>query len=422
MLRHLPSPILLVALALASGCSRPPPAEQAAGLAAEIATLRASLPADPTADEASAIAKPAKRAARAYTALLDLETENPADPAVAAARATAEPVASEIRRIQRLATERHDLADLMGGLKVRGYRAARSHAVPKLLELLAAAARHAAEADLESLPGLVREAAELAAALADVRPGEPSAGQPHPALTRADWLRAAERIDSFNRAEPPEFALGLALAHAVLGKSGFALVELERCDAAKFEPASHAALVPLARAFVFSRLGFTALAGREASKTSGDTESGRQLLAAIHATLAYCHAAEKDWRQMDRELGEAVRIWPDNPLVVFLAGERLLADGRREEALETFGRVTAGTEAAWLAPLIEERVRAVRDSTGEVPPLVLDNSFILKAALLSLRQEARGADTGRLFAKLCDAAQRLPALLGREDAAAAPSP
>ncbi len=421
MLRPLPFALLLLPLVLIFGCSRRPPAEEATGLAAEISTLRAALPSDPTADEAAAIAKPAKRAARAYTALQDLETENPADPAVAAARATAEPVASEIRRIHRLATERHDLSDLMGGLKVRAYRAARSHAVPKLLDVLAAAARHAAETDLESLPPLVREAAELAAALADVRPGEPSTTT-QPALTRADWLRAAERIDSFNRAEPPEFALGLALAHAVLGKSGFALVELERCDAAKFEPASHAALVPLARAFVFSRLGFTALAGREASKISGDTESGRQLLAAIHATLAYCHAAEKDWRQMDRELGEAVRIWPDNPLVVFLAGERLLADGRREEALETFGRVTAGTEAAWLAPLIEERVRAVRDSTGEVPTLVLDNSFILKAALLSLRQEARGADTGRLFAKLCDAAQRLPALLGREDAAAAPSP
>ena len=414
MRRHLRFALLLLPLALASGCSRHPPAEQATQLAAEITTLRAALPSDPTAEQASAIAKPAKRAARAYAALQELQTGNPADPAVAAARTAAEPVAIEIRRIHRLATERHELADLMGSLKVRGYRAARSVAVPKLLALLASAARQAAETDVEKLPKLVREAAELAAALADVRPSEPTATTAQPALTRADWVRAAERIESFNRAEPPEFTLGLGLGYAVLGKTGFALVELERAEGAKSEQPAHAELIPLARAFVFSRLGFTELAAREAARISGDTEAGRQLLAAIHATLAYCYASEKDWRQMDRELGKAVRIWPNNPLVVFLAGERLLADGRTEEALETFGRAAAGTEAAWLAPLLEKRVRAVRDSRGEVPPLVLDNEFIVRCALHALVVEAKRTDLGTKLIPLLATTRLLPALLDAE--------
>lgn len=410
----LPSLAFSLLLALFAGCSRQPPAAQAAAFAASITEIRQALPADPTADQADEITKPAKRAAKAYTQLLKLQEQNPQDAAVATARAQAEPRYAEVRHLHRLATERHDLAHLMGGLTIRGYRAARSVAVPKLLATLATAARQAADTDSSKLPALVRQAAEIAALLADIRP-DCSEFQPA-VFTRADWLLAAERIESFNRSEPPEFALGLGLAYAVLGKSGLALVEFERAAPERFADPDHAKFVQLARAVVFSHLGFTELAALEASKISDDTEQGRQLLAAAHAGLAYFYASEKDWKAVDRELARAVRIWPNNPLVVFVTGERLLADGRKEQALETFARAAAGTEGAWLTPLIEQRVRAVRDSNGELPPLVFDSAFTVRCTLHLLLHEAKQSESGRKLARFLEAAQLLPSALGATEA------
>ncbi|HLP09240.1 MAG TPA: hypothetical protein VK178_13830 [Opitutaceae bacterium] len=409
--------LLAASLAVVGGCRRAPPAERAAVLAAEISAVRTQCPADPSAEHAESLERPAKLAARAYTALSELAARNPQEPSIVAAREAAEADYVVVRHAQRLACERRDVAALLSGLKVRGYRAARTVAVPKLLDALASAARKAADADIEKLPRLVREAAELAAVLADVSPpaSESPAASPAP-LTRADWLIAAQRLESFSAAEPGEFPLGLGLAYTMLGKGGFALVEFERAEGARFDRPELATLVPLARALTFSRLGCTELAAREASRISGDDERGRQLLAVIHAALAYCHAAEKDWKQMDRELGEAVRIWPNNPLVVYLAGERLLADGRREQALETFAR-TAGPDAAWLAPLVEHRIRAVRDSQGAVPPLVLDHAFLAKAALLACAAEARQTPTGRKLAAFLATVDLLPHLLGAEESA-----
>ncbi|MBK8475552.1 MAG: hypothetical protein IPL39_04375 [Opitutaceae bacterium] len=405
--------LALLLLAPTAGCTRLPPAEHAAALATTLSEIRAQCPADPTAEQATDLAKPAKQAAKAYTALVKLQERHPQDIAVAAARTQAEPVYAEVRRIHRLATERHDLADLMGSLTVRGYRAARSVAVPKLLATFATAARQAATTDSAKLPTLVRQAAEIAALLADIRP---DSSKFQPALfTNADWLLAAERIESFNRNEPPEFALGLGLAYALLGKSGLALVEFERTAPERFADPAHAVFVPLARAVVFSRLGFIELAALEASKISEDTEQGRQLLAAAHAGLAYFYTSEKDWKQVDRELALAVRAWPNNPLVVFLTGERLLADGRTEQALETLTRATAGTEGAWLAPLIEQRVRTVRDSSGAPPPLAFDSAFTVKCTLRLLIHEAKQSGAGRKLAGILEAAQLLPSALEGSD-------
>jgi tetratricopeptide (TPR) repeat protein len=410
------APALLLAIAFVAGCNRQSPAEQASALAAEITEIRTQLPADPSAEQADEITQPAKRAAKAYAALTALAEKNPTEGSIAAARAFAESDFVVIRRIHRLATERHGLADLLGSLKVRGYRAARTVAVPKLADTLATAARRAAETDFDRLPDLVRETATLAALLTEVAPGSAVGRETAPTLTRDDWLRAAGRLDSFNRNEPAEFALGLGIIYGVIGRNGFALVELERAETARFDRAELAPLVPLARALVLSRLGFTELAAREASRLTGDTEQGRQLLAATHVTLAYCYGAKKDWKQMDRELGEAVRIWPNNPLVVYLSGERLLADGRKEQALETLARASTGTDAdaAWLAPLLEKRIREVRDSRGDIPPLILDNEFIVKAVLLSLVAEARQTELGRRLAAFVAAAHLMPSLTGAD--------
>ncbi len=411
------APIIAI-VALLPGCDRATPAEKADSLAADIAAIRAECPADPTAEQADEIAKPAKRAAKAYSTLRELAAEHPTEASIAEACARAEPDFVVIRTAARLAKERAEIADLLSGLKVRAYRSARTIAIPKLLDLLAASARKAAETDIENLPAPVRHAAQLAASLAGVKPApaaQPDPAAPFPKLTRADWQRAADLIDAANHNPPAEFSLGLALTYGVLGKSSLALVELEYAESGRFDAPEYAALVPLVRAVLFSRLGCTELAAREATRISGDHEQGRQMLAVIHTTLAIVAAQQKDWKAMDRELGEAVRIWPNNPLVVYLTGERLLADGRREQALEAFARIET-PEAAWLLPLLENRVRTVRDSEGEVPPLLLDNGFIIRTALASLLHESRHTPLGQKVARLAATVHLLPAILDEEPA------
>ncbi len=407
---HPALPRLSLALALllgsAGGCQRAAPGEQAAALGATIAGLQAESPDDPTAAQADALEQTARRTEKAYTALLELRKNHPQDPAVADACTQAEPRYHEMRRRWRLARERRDLAELLGGLKVRGYRAARNTLVPRLLDSLASAARQAAVGEPDTLPPLVRETARLAAGLVEATPVAAN----HP----AEWHRVAEEIERWREQEPPEFSLGLGLAFAALGKPGFALVELERVNPARLGRAEQAAFLPLARAIVLSRAGFTELATREASQLSGDTEQGRQLLAAIHALLAYGYAEERNWKQMDRELALAVRAWPNNPLVVFLTGERLLADGRREAALETFAQLATASDAAWLAPLLAQRIREVRDSTGEVPPLALDNGFLVRCLLHSLLVQLERSEPEHPLTRLLAAAQQLPSLLGAE--------
>ncbi len=403
---------LTLLLGAAAGCQRAAPGEQAAALDATLAGLQAEFPDDPTATQADGLEQPARRAEKAYAALLALRESHPQDPAVAEACAQAEPRYHELRRRWRLARERRALADLLGGLKVRGYRAARNSLVPRLLDSLASAAHQAAVCEPGTLPPLARETARLAARLVEATPamGDRTAAANLP----TDWRQVAGAIEHWREQEPPEFSLGLGLAFAVLGKTGFALVELERVDPARLDRPEHAALLPLARAIVLSRAGFPELATREATRLSGDTEQGRQLLAAIHALLAYGYAEERNWKQMDRELALAVRAWPNNPLVVFLTGERLLADGRREAALETFEQLAGASEAAWLAPLLARRIREVRDSTGEVPPLALDNGFMVRCVLQSLLAQVERSEPDRPLARLLAAAQQLPALLGAE--------
>ncbi|MBK8477431.1 MAG: hypothetical protein IPL39_14355 [Opitutaceae bacterium] len=198
----------------------------------------------------------------------------------------------------------------MGSLTVRGYRAARSVAVPRLLATFATAARQAATTDSAKLPTLVRQGAEIAALLADIRP---DSSKFQPALfTNADWLLAAERIESFNRNEPPSFALGLGLASALLGKSGLALVEFERA-APNASPIRPRRVRALARAVVFSRLGFIEL------PPSRRRRSRRHRTGVVNCSppptpaSPTSHLGKGLEAGRPRELALAVRAWPKQP-------------------------------------------------------------------------------------------------------------
>ena len=116
-----------------------------------------------------------------------------------------------------------------------------------------------------------------------------------------------------------------------------------------------------------------------------------QVQAVLHLLLAASHLQEKDYAAADRELGRAIRIDPNNPVAVFLTGERLLADGQREAAAESLEKAAAGTQHAWVAEAIAQRVRQLRDSSAPAEPVFLSGPFLRSIIVRYLKE---GTDSG----------------------------
>jgi len=84
-----------------------------------------------------------------------------------------------------------------------------------------------------------------------------------------------------------------------------------------------------------------------------------------------------------------MRAWPDNPVCVFLTGERLAADGRYEKAAESLEKQAAGTQYEWLARRLTARARQVRDNKGEAAPLFTDTGFLCDVMIHCVGEKAQ---------------------------------
>jgi hypothetical protein len=92
--------------------------------------------------------------------------------------------------------------------------------------------------------------------------------------------------------------------------------------------------------------------------------------------------------RMDAEIAESIRAWPNNPLSVYLTGERLAANGEWEKAAESFEAQVAGTKDAWLAERLASRARALRDGRGTARSFVLDAPLVIQFAMRMLMDKA----------------------------------
>lgn len=414
--------ILLGGAVLAAGCRKASPAVEAEQLALVITREAANVKAATAQDPAAEVAESATRAGKAYERLTKLKQEFGAEPGVATRWQAAEVDYSALRREAGLSAELRARAEMLRSLKVRGYRLLRGTALPQLLGAGASAARQASTVRFEDLPPSVRELATMAAKFAELDPGFTSAPASSTADAGAQWSRVADTLEQWRVAEPPEVALVLALGLVVAGKAEFALIECERLDAAGSRRGPAIELVPVVRAVACSRLGFTQLAEREIQGANPDGEYGRQTLAGVHFFQAYDRGSRQEWKEADRHLAEAVRIWPNNPLVIYLTGERLLADGRREEALENFTRAAAGQQGAWLAPLLADRVRTVRDSQGKAPAMLYDPALISGVTIHLLHEEARGTSAEKTMARVSATAEGIVRRLLPETDSGSPDP
>jgi len=323
-----------------------------------------------------AAAEAADRADAAVARLIEIleEAANPSDEDDAL-RQKAVLAAGQARYFAELAEEEQRREDELDRWKATAYRTARNLAWQGTFRGLALAAEQAKGRDLDTLPEPVRESAELAAQLAGDWSGrEPTPdGDPDWEGISADMTACADSIS----ARQSQF---LALALVLAGQKDLALYEIEMVD--QQVPAEQQLEFHLLRGVIYSMHDLQHLAVLEVDKIPEDQRGeSEHLLAGVHLFLAYIHLDGKDYEEADREMVKAMQIWPNNPVSVFLTGERLAATGDWEEAANSLEQLSLDSEQAWFAQRIAERARELRDSKGEGQTLLHDKKFMTEVVL-----------------------------------------
>lgn len=342
-------------------------------------------------EKATAAAKHAEAAAEKAASVL-AASANPTD-ADRAAKSETSSAAKEARHFARLAEEDERLAKLLKSWTGTAYRSGRTFAFSASCTGLAQAADQAALTDLKDLPEPVRDSAKVAADVAHQYTGrKPLAnGQP-------DWPQVAADLRRVSGAPPPEMAMAVAVGFLLGKKKEFALYEIEIVEPASI-PDDRKPVYHVLRGFIYSSNGLPLLAREEIARAPRLGKNadmvGPEVLAGVHLFLAYLALDSKDYVEADREIVCALRAWPNNPVAVFLMGERQAATGEYEKAAVSLENALQGTDSEWLAKRIAQRARELRDNPGKSDSLLLDHSLLCELCVHSLAIAAKNSEAAR---------------------------
>jgi thioredoxin-like negative regulator of GroEL len=120
-------------------------------------------------------------------------------------------------------------------------------------------------------------------------------------------------------------------------------------------------------------------------------------VAIFHGFMACQALQKKDYSQADEEIARGFQTWPNNPLTVFLTGERLAANGEWEKAADSLESQVAGTSDEWIAHQLARRARDLREGKGGSQALALDSGFLLELAIHAATRSAKNSDAARKF-------------------------
>lgn len=321
------------------------------------------------------------------------------------------------RRFAGLAEEDQRLEKLRSSLKTRAYLKARSLAFSALCNSCALATEQAAKQDPAAWPVSARDTARFllellpaeaqpGAAAGPVAPAPPAAAANSPPaavlpeavdaevevppapvpVSAAELQRIAARLRTAAVTPPPEVGVVLGVALYFSGQPGLALAEFAQADLSQLRAGGDARqLATIARAIALSTNGMPLLAQETleplaAAAAPGEPEAAPRLLATAHGVLAYLAHDDGDYARADAELLAAMKAWPENPFTVMLTGERLADNGEHVKAAEALDVAAADAKFAWVAPVLAERARDIRDHPEKVQSLVRDPVFIGKVA------------------------------------------
>jgi hypothetical protein len=384
----------LLAATLLCGCSRKEPLPDGPALKAYAEKARDEAR---TASEAKD-PKAARRAADRAKAAKEKAEKQEAG-AAEADRAAAQELAMQVTAVARVAArfaevaeEEQSLAEKTGSLKLKAYRAARGPALKIVFSGLALAAERAGPA-YDSLSEQEKNRADLAKSLAELVAEDLKRPDGKP-----DWPAIAARMKAVADNPPPRVGLLLAVAYVLLACDDLALAEADLLKPEMFADPQEKLGCRFVRGFVLQARGMPRLASRELDAITGpeaDKEglSGKpEYMAGAHLLLAFIAAQEKDFRRADIEIMRATKIWPNNPVGVFLTGEVMVAEGRYEKAATTMEDAfrEAGVDVdPELIQFVQKRAREIRDKKGEAEPLFTDKQFLTELAVRYIWQTAR---------------------------------
>lgn len=362
------------------GCSKPPePAKTVAELRAIAIDARDEAQESNDPEQAARAARKAEEAATKAAQMIEAAAE--ASEADKKASEEAAEAARQAEWFADLVREEKDLADIASGWKARAYRGTRKVALAAVFRGLALAAEQAGKSDLASLPQGVQDSAKLAAQLAPEYAGRKDLpdGQP-------DWAGIASDLTSFSSQPPPGIALLTALASVLSGQNRVALYEIELVDRDSLRTREQNAQYHVLRAVILAQNDLRHLAVRELEtsdllRAEGGAQCGPQMLAGVHLLLAYFYLNDGRYREADLQIVRAMQAWPDNPVAIYLTGERLAATGEYEKAADSLEHACRGTKHEWLAKRIAERARDLRDRKEKAEPLLTEFGFVREVAV-----------------------------------------
>jgi hypothetical protein len=335
--------------------------------------------------------------------------------AAEADRAAAQELAMQVSAVARvaarfaeLAEEEQSLAEKTGSWKIKGYRTARGPALKVVFTVLALAAERAGPA-YDSLSEQEKNRADLAKSLAELLAEDLKRPD-----GKSDWPAIAARMRACGDNPPPRVGMLLAVAYALLACDDLALAEADLLRPEMFTDPQEKLGCRFVRGFVLQARGMPRLASRELDTIVGPEAAKRGLsgrpefMAGAHLLLAYMAAQDRDYRRADIEIMRATKIWPNNPVGVFLTGEVMVAEGRYEKAERTMEDALseAGVDIdPELIQFVQKRAREIRDKKGEAEPLFADKKFLSELAVRYIWQAARTSKPAKRLKEFVDSAR-----------------
>jgi hypothetical protein len=321
-----------------------------------------------------------------------------------------ERAARTARHWAQLAEEEYQLEKTLGSLKAKAYRGGRKLALKGAFKGLSLAADQAARKGIQNLPQRGQDAAQMAAELAASFAGRKPLADGSP-----DWAGIAKDMNGFSKKPPENLSLYLGAAFFLLGRGKLALYELHDLDTTKLDE-KEKLVHGVGLVLVYRANGWTRLSIRQVERMlEVEGEYKPEVQAGLYLLSAALFVVDKDYQRADMEVARALKADPNNPVAVFITGERLAASGEWEKAadsLEKSAKEAAGDE--WLAKQISERARRVRDSKGADEPLLYDKKFMARIVLHYLAEAAKESEAVREVLSWIESAKKFGAdLLGK---------
>jgi tetratricopeptide (TPR) repeat protein len=363
-------------------------------LVAYVQQAQAEAEAAQAAGDAKAARKASDRAAKALKIVEKAAADNPADTAAAESLAAVKAAARAADYAAGLAEEEKDYAAKLGSFKARTYRLGRTAAIKAVFTSLALAADAAGSPSAASVPQEVKDVAQVAFEMA----GGPKLPNGSP-----DWATVSGTMSGYASQPPAELPALLTIAMVAMGRNEFALYEADTVVAAPGATAYDQAMLIALRTFVLRINGYPKMASRLASQVPEGSDNAADLskpevqgiFCLLRAALA---AMDKDYEQADIQLVQAMKVYPNNIVAVYLTGEVQVGEGQYEKAAGTMDDLIKSLppdSPAWLLERVRDRARYLRDKKGEPEPLFTDKKFLTELVLQAIWESAKKSEEGR---------------------------